>query len=53
MKFVFFEDRNGFPGRGFDALLPALVIDHREGAISRYRVQLLGNEQVDIFVMLF
>ncbi len=52
VQFVFFQYRDSFSGRGLGGVLSALVIHDGQRAIGGNGVELLGNQQVDIFVML-
>ena len=45
------QQRDSFRGRGFDGVLPVFVIHDRQRAVRRDRVQLLGNQKVDVLVM--
>src|SRR6267154_5372364 len=52
MEFVVFQESNGLGGAGFDGLV-ALVVDDGQRAIGSYGMELVGDENVDVFVMLF
>ncbi len=52
VQFVFFQNRNGFGRCGLRGVLAALVVHNGQRAIGRDGVELLGNQQVDVFVML-
>src|SRR6267154_5837811 len=52
MEFVVFKESNGLGGAGFDGLI-ALVVDDGQRAIGSYGMELVGDENVDVFVMLF
>src|SRR5207302_266616 len=52
MQLVFFQNRDGFGGCSFGGVLAALVVHDGQRSIGRDGMELLGNQQVDIFVVL-
>ena len=52
VQLVFFQNRNSLGRCGFRGVLAALVIHDGQRAIGRHGMELLGNQQVDVFVML-
>src|SRR6266403_4717186 len=52
MEFVVLQKGNGLRRTGFDGFI-ALVVDDGERAVGSYGMELVGNQDVDIFVMLF
>src|SRR5882724_8413827 len=52
VQLVVLQYRDGFGGRGFGGVLSALIIHDGQRAIGRDGMELFGNQQVDIFVML-
>src|SRR5882672_12108312 len=52
MEFVILQKSNGLHWAGFDGLI-ALIVDDGQRAIGGYGMELVGNEDVDVFVMLF
>jgi len=53
VQFVIFQNGDSFGGRGLDCVLAALVINDSQRAIGGNGVKLFGDQQVNIFVMLF
>src|SRR6266403_3856950 len=52
MEFVVLQKGNGLRRTGFDGFI-ALVVDDGERAVGSYGMELVGDQDVDIFVMLF
>ena len=51
VQLVVLQQRDSFRRRGFDGVLPVFVIHDRQRAIRRDRMQLLGNQKVNVLVM--
>jgi len=51
-EFVVLQESDGLHWAGLDGFI-ALVIDDGQRAVGGYGMELVGNENVDIFVMLF
>src|SRR6267378_1543508 len=52
MEFVVLQKSNGLHRAGLDGCI-ALVVDDGQRAVGSYGMELVGNENVNIFVMLF
>jgi hypothetical protein len=53
MELVLFEKRDSLRRGGYRSVLAVFVIDDGQVSVGRNAVQLLGDEQVDVFVMFF